>query len=109
MITISIKKLIVVAVLGIAALTISAFTKNENEAKYITMRIQEPPNGLYPAKLVVAYGGKIEEKDLQTGGKGFIPNSIIINEAINSLHAKGYELLSQSGGDMNSTYNFIKR
>jgi hypothetical protein len=88
---------------------ISSFTKQTTETKYATIRTVEAAMG-GSSKIILAYEGKTEELDLDKGSVGnMTPNTLKINQAINILASKGYELVAQSGGDYISMYSFVKK
>ncbi len=92
-----------------ALMLISSFTKSQAEgAKYATIRTVEAALG--GSRIVLCYEGKTEELDLDKGTTGnMVPNTLKINAAINLMASKGYELVSQSGGDYISMYSFVKK
>ncbi len=88
---------------------ISSFTKQTTETKYATIRTVETALGS-ASKIILAYDGKTEELELDKGSNNnMTPNTLKINQAMNILSAKGYELVSQSGGDYISMYSFVKK
>ena len=88
---------------------ISSFTKQASGAKYASMRVFEVYAG-GPSKIVLVYDGTAEKIELDKWGSSNIEsNTIQINQAVNKLASKGYELVSQSGGDQVSLYSFMKK
>jgi hypothetical protein len=91
-----------------AIILISSFTKQTSGTKYATIRSIETVMG--GSKIILAYDGKTEEMGLENGTiKNMTPNTLKINDAINMMAAKGYELVSQSGGETISMYTFVKK
>jgi membrane protein implicated in regulation of membrane protease activity len=92
-----------------AIILVSSFTGQTAEIKYATIRTVESAVGSN-SKVVLVYEGKTEEIHLDKATwDGYAPNALKINQAINILAAKGYELVAQSGGDMISMYSFVKK
>lgn len=88
---------------------VSSFTKPPTETKYATMRTIEAAMGGM-SKIILVYDGKTEELELSKGSSSNqTPNTLQINQAMNTLASKGYELVSQSGGDYISMYSFVKK
>ena len=87
----------------------SSFMKPTSENKYATMRTVEASMGGM-SKIILVYDGKTEELELSKGSNSNqVPNTLQINQAMNTLASKGYELVSQSGGDYISMYSFVKK
>ena len=100
------KALIFAVALIPTLMLISSFTKPASETKYATMRTYE---GGFP-KIILIYDGKTEEIDLGNNSKGnMTSNTLQINQALNTLASKGYDLVSQSGGDYITIYSFVKK
>jgi hypothetical protein len=94
--------------LVLTILLISSFNKQTSGTKYASIRTVEVAIGS-SSRIIVVYDGKTEEFELAKGSAGnFSPNTAQINQAVNMLAAKGYELVSQSGGDYISMYTFAK-
>jgi len=87
----------------------SSFNRSEAGNKYATMRTFEGAMG--SAAIVIVYDdGRTEDLDLGSlKGSNMLPNSVKINNAINSIAAKGYELVSTCAGDYVATYTFVKK
>lgn len=103
------KALIFLIALIPTTLLVSSFTKTATETKYATMRTLEAAMGNM-SKIILVYDGKTEEIELGNGTKSnLIPNALKINQAINMLASKGYDLVSQSGGEMSTIYSFVKK
>ena len=83
----------------------------QSSKKYVTMRTFES-NGP-DHQIVIAYeDGSVEQIDLIRPYKivDFVANLKKINETINNLASKGYELVSTSGTDVQTTtYVFVKK
>jgi len=94
------KKLTLLFLIGVGVLffLLTAFYNADSRNKYVTMCVFEVYGA---AKIVIAYeDGKTEELALNRFvSKNFVSNTKIINDAINGLSIKGYELLSVSGTD----------
>ena len=88
---------------------VSSFTKPTTETKYATMRTIEAGVG-NGSKIIIVYDGKTEEFEIGKGTNANMnSNTEQINKATNVLANKGYELVSQSGGDYISMYSFVKK
>ena len=88
---------------------ISSFINPTSEIKYATMRTFEGALG-GTSKIILVYDGKTEELELSKGSvSNQVSNTLQINQALNILSSKGYELVSQSGGDIISMYSFVKK
>ena len=102
-------KLIFLILLISAIFLFYSFTKPTTESKYATMRTVEATMGGI-SKIILVYDGKTEELELGKGSSSNqIPNTQQINQALNLIASKGYELVSQSGGDYISMYSFVKK
>ncbi len=102
------KALIFSIALILTIMLVSSFTK-ATETKYATMRTVEAAVGGM-SKIILVYDGKTEELELGKGSNSNqTPNTLQINQAMNLLASKGYELVSQSGGDYISMYSFVKK
>jgi len=89
-----------------------AFSNHTNEQKnYATMRTIESALGNFSKIMIVYEDGKTEEIVLErSASTNWLNNSIVINNTINAISNKGYELVSSHGlGDQVSTYTFVKK
>ena len=88
----------------------SAFNSQQsNGNKFLTMRtFQAFGKG---SKIMIVYeDGKTEEIELEKYAvDNFLPNTVKINQAINNISNKGYELFSVTGAEMVSLYTFVKK
>ena len=100
------RKVIITSIaLSLAFIMVSAFKPNNVANKYATIRIYEGQS-----KIVMVYDGKTEELKInKPSPDNIVSNTAKINEVINLMASKGYELISQSGGDSNHMYTFIKK
>ena len=89
----------------------SAFTEQQGSGnKYLTMRIFQAAIGGGSKIMIVYEDGKTEEIELEKYAVGnFLPNTVKINQTINDLSNKGYELFSVTGAEMLSLYTFVKK
>jgi hypothetical protein len=105
-------KLVTVAVaLTLIIFLTSAFNKQQGGgAKYLTMRTFQAVMGGGSKILIVYEDGKTEEIELEKYSVGnMLPNSVKINQAVNYLSDKGYELSTVTGAETSSLYVFIKK
>jgi hypothetical protein len=105
------RKKLIITVLGLAGLFVlsTSFTRPESTLEYATMRTVESSLG-GQSSIILAYEGKIEELELDKGSVGNMAgNTQKINQAIRLLASKGFELVSQSGGDYISMYSFVRK
>ena len=89
-----------------------AFSNQTNEQKnYATMRTIESAIGNFSKIMIVYEDGKTEEIALERSATtNLLNNAIVINNTINTISSKGYELVSSHGiGDQVSTYTFVKK
>lgn len=107
--TISTKLTIATFSVSIILLLTSAINQDAGQDKYATLRISEA--GDSNSKMAVVYeNGKIEEFEMDSwGSKTFNSNSLKINQALNMLASKGYDLVSSTGGDYMTNYTFVKK
>ncbi len=104
------KKLLVLSLglLGLTALAYS-FKPSESTLEYATMRTTEFTLG-GQSSIILVYEGKTEELELdKVSPKNMASNAFKINQAIRLLSSKGFELVSQSGGDYISMYSFVRK
>jgi hypothetical protein len=94
--------------LGLIVFLFISFSFVQSDGKsYLIVRTQESAMG--DTKLIIVYeNGKTEEQEIGRM-KEFIPNAVKINQVFNKLGAQGYELVSSTGGDILSTFTFVKR
>lgn len=88
-----------------------AFSNHSNEQKnYAIMRTIESTLGNFSKIMIVYEDGKTEEIALErSASTNLLNNAIVINNTINTISNKGYELVSSHGlGDQVSTYTFVK-
>lgn len=104
------KKLLVLSLglLGITTLAYS-FKASESNLEYATMRTTEfTLSG--QSSIILVYEGKTEELELdKVSPKNMASNTLKIHQAIGLLSSKGFELVSQSGGDYISMYTFVRK
>lgn len=89
-----------------------AFSNHTNEQmNYATMRTIESALGNFSKIMIVYEDGKTEEIALERSTtNNLLNNAIVINNTINAISSKGYELVSSHGiGDQVSTYTFVKK
>lgn len=89
-----------------------AFSNQTDEQKnYATMRTIESALGNFSKIMIVYEDGKTEEIALERSAtNNLLNNAIVINNTINTISSKGYELVSSHGiGDQVSTYTFVKK
>ena len=105
----STKAIISLIVLIPTIVLVSSFTQPASEPQYATLRTIEATVGGM-SKIIIVYEGKTEEFELSKGSSSNqTPNTQAINKGINLLASKGYELVSQSGGDYISMYSFVRK
>jgi len=101
------------AIGGIVFLTSAISKQQTGEGKYLSMKVFEDYSAAVNySQIIIAYeDGKIEEIVLEKGKPSNRQvNLQKINETINKLSLKGYQLLTESGTDyQGTTYTFIKR
>ncbi len=103
----STKAIISLIVLIPTIVLVSSFTQPASELQYATLRTTE---AIGMSTIIIVYEGKTEEYELSKGSSSNQKsNTQAINKAINLLTSKGYELVSQSGGDYISTYSFVRK
>lgn len=98
-------------VLSLVCLTVLAFSFKSPQSgiEYATMRTVESAMG-GQSSIILVYEGKTEELDLDKGSVGNMPgNTMKIHQAMRLLASKGFELVSQSGGDYISMYTFVRK
>lgn len=89
-----------------------AFSNHTNEQmNYATMRTIESALGNFSKIMIVYEDGKTEEIALERSTtNNLLNNAIVVNNTINAISSKGYELVSSHGiGDQVSTYTFVKK
>jgi hypothetical protein len=96
------------------SLLVFSFKQSSPGYKYLTLRTIEIPAGGYPYEpsiIIIYEDGQSEQIQLgKFKESNFLSNTKKINETINVIANKGYELFSVSGNDiMTSTYIFIKK
>jgi hypothetical protein len=88
-------------------------SQEQQKNKYLTMKVVESGgvNVLWDNKIIVAYDdGKIDEIPLEKSKPGnFAANLKKVNDEINNLSNKGYELIEMSGSDQLMTTYVFKR
>ena len=114
------KIMTIVGVLAIASLLLAFVptspASGENE-KFLTVKVIEAQGAaLGSFMIIVDENGKEEIIDLArlaTRKTPFVNNAIQINNTLNSIGAKGYKLVSQSGGNdqfcLTTVYTFVKK
>lgn len=88
----------------------SALNKQEiNDDKYVTMRVTEGGRGW--ASIIIVYpDGQSDEIELNVHHIDNVkPNTLKINQTINSISKKGYELVSSTGYGATTFYTFVKK
>jgi hypothetical protein len=98
--------------LSVMLLVSFAFSNRSNEQKnYATMRTIESALGNFSKIMIVYEDGKTEEIALErSASTNLLNNAILINNSINAISSKGYELVSSHGiGDQVTTYTFVKK
>lgn len=104
---------ILVAVVLILLLS-SFLSSSESNYKYAIMRVADPLKGSYlEGKICIVYeNGIIEETALEKSkGEDFLSKNIKkINDAINNISSKGYQLVTQTVDQYNvHNYTFVKK
>ena len=105
------KTLIASATLILAFIITSSFGTGVTGQKYATMTVRESiagiPDGGYDSKILIVYeDNKNEEVSLEKlKASTYAANRTKINETLNSMATKGYELVSID----NQSYVFIKK
>jgi len=62
------------------------------------------------SSIILVYEGKTEELELdKVSPNNMAGNTLKIHQAIRLLASKGFELVSQSGGDYISMYSFVRK
>jgi hypothetical protein len=85
---------------------ISSFRPSDAGSKYLTLRTWET----FDKMIVIYEDGKTEEFALDKfTAKNFVAVSLKVNQTINNIASKGYELVSSTGGDNITTYIFQKK
>jgi hypothetical protein len=109
------KKMTTKLMMATAALTLIVFLTSFNKPqtngnKYLIMRAYEGAMG-GGSKIVIVYeDGKTEEQDIDVSKpSNYLPNAVKLAQSINYIATKGYELVTSSSGDFQSTYVFIKK
>lgn len=111
------KLVLIISVLVVLVILFSSFNEHQKqeqkENRYLTMRVIEGGAVAVPwdNKIITAYDdGKMEEIPLDKTRPGnFSTNLKKVNDQINSLSGKGYELVGMSGTDqLITTYVFKK-
>ncbi len=89
----------------------SAITQQKSSANtYITMHTLQVPVGIDSKICIVYEDGQTEVIELNRYTNKNIPlNLVIINEAINNISKKGYDLISVTGAETSSIYTFVKK
>jgi hypothetical protein len=97
--------------LALIIILASAFNKQQGSGnKYLTMRAFQATIGKGSKIIIVYENGKTEEIELEKYNvDNFLANTITINQAINNVSSKGYELISVTGAELTSLYTFVKR
>jgi len=105
------KTLIASATLILAFVIASSFRTGANGQKYASMTVRETtagiPDGGFDSKILIIYeDSKSEEIPLEKlKSSTYSANRTKINEALNTMATKGYELVSVD----NQSYVFIKK
>ncbi|MBK9284052.1 MAG: hypothetical protein IPM51_06990 [Sphingobacteriaceae bacterium] len=102
---------IMLATLILTIIITTSFKAGGEAPKYATIRVVEAGTVISGSgRIIIIYEGKSEDIPLD---KPTPNNSAVIatkiNKAINELAGKGYELVTQSGGDYVTTYTLIKK
>jgi hypothetical protein len=106
------------SIMSLIIILASSFNKDnaqsESKGKYATMRTLEGGGMtlLTDNKIVIVYeDGKIEEIELAKSKSSNVTENIKkINDQLNIMSSRGYELFATSGTDMfTTTYTFIKK
>jgi len=105
-------KLAIVLFAIVSFFALSSFLKAPEEKKqYATLRVFEPYAGSasFDARIIIVFeDGKVEEIDIDKfKSSNLAANTKKINETINQVSNKGYELISVSSGNC-TTYTFLK-
>jgi hypothetical protein len=102
------KSMIFAVALICSIILISSFTGQTSGTNYAIMRTMEVAHG---PKIILAYDGKTEVIALKTRTfeEDVLSNILKINQTINMLSSKGYELVAQSGDVYTMTYSFVKK
>lgn len=98
----------------ISFFALSSFLNSPNEKKqYATLRVFEPYAGSasFDARIIIAYeDSKVEEIDIDKfKSSNLAANTKKINETVNAVSGKGYELISVTSGAISTTYTFEKK
>lgn len=104
------KQFIVSLTIGTLLFVTTSFKMLGTESKYATMRVYESNNT--KGKIVIVYeDGKMEEIELNIWTfKHMSDNSVKINQTLNNIASKGYDLVAITGTPINVTiYEFIKK
>jgi len=102
-----------VLTLGLIIILASAFNKQQTaDTKFLTMRTFESNIPAYDSRITIVYeDNKFEEIPLEKWKQSnWTGNLQKINETLNKLSAKGYQLVATSGTDgISTTYTFMKK
>ena len=107
--------LIIISVTVITALITYGFTGIENsQGSIVTVRTTEVLSGWDNAMITVYPDGAVEKVELEKlKSKDLNPNQLKINQHLNTIVSKGYELHSVAGGNSEAvfvtTYIFSKK
>lgn len=102
--------LAIVAVIGVPGFSQQA----ASNGGILTMRTIETWNGIYDNSITIVYeNGSVEKTELKRLRIGDMSQNLtIINEHLNKIQAKGYDLVSTAGGGADgiiiTTYTFKK-
>ena len=102
--------LAIVAVIGVPGFSQQA----ASNVGILTMRTIETWNGIYDNSITIVYeNGSVEKTELKRLRTGDMSQNLtIINEHLNKIQAKGYDLVSTAGGGADgiiiTTYTFKK-
>ncbi len=90
----------------------SFLTKQQtNTNKYLTLRVSEGPAPAFDPKIIIVYeDSKVEEIVIDKyRTSNWVANLKKINETLNTLAGKGYEVVAMSGTDLlSTTYTLVK-
>jgi hypothetical protein len=103
-------KIMIPSALAIIVFLVCAFSNQNEEKKYLTLRTIEA--AAWDSRMIIVNEhGETKELELEKfKPSNFAANTKRINEELNKIAARGYELIAVSGSDLqSSTYTFLKR
>jgi hypothetical protein len=102
-------KIMIHSALAIIVFLVCAFSNQNDEKKYLTLRTIE--GAAWDSRMIIVNAhGETKELELEKlKPANFATNTKRINEELNKIAARGYELIAVSGNDLPSTYTLLKR